>query len=215
MIKVVQNTVLRRLLVISVFVVSTLVASTFTSEKAYAQTPPQQVIQQTVDKAVAQLSARKDEFVADKNKLFAMIDEVMLPAIHFQRVSKLILAKHWQSANEQQRNDFQKEFKTLLLRTYATALLEYTGKEKIVYKPIDVKPDTDKVVVKTEFISPSGTAFPVDYYLSNRKDTRWRIYNVKINGVDVVSNYRATYDSIISTKGVDGLIADLHEKNAG
>ena len=185
------------------------------SMNVYAQTPPQQVIQQAVDKAVAQLEARKDEFSADKNKLFNMVDEVLLPAIHFQRMSKLVLAKHWRSANEQQRNAFAEEFKTLLMRTYATALLEYTGKEEIVYKPVDAKPDADKVVVKTEFIATSGEAFPVDYYLSNRKDTRWRIYNVKINGVDVVSNYRATYDSIINNKGIDGLIDDLRQKNAG
>lgn len=184
------------------------------SSISFAQTPPQQVIQQTVDKAVSQLEARKDEFVADKNKLFAMVDEVLLPAIHFPRMSRLVLAKHWKGATEQQRNDFAKEFKTLLMRTYATALLEYTGQEDIVYKPVESKPDADKVVVKTEFISTSGEAFPVDYYLSNRKDTRWRIYNVKINGVDVVSNYRATYDSIIVSKGVDGLIADLRAKNA-
>ena len=187
----------------------------FLTTIAYAQTPPQQVIKQTVDQAVAQLEARKDEFAADKNKLFAMVDEVLLPAIHFKRMSKLVLAKHWKAATEQQRSAFSKEFKTLLMRTYATALLEYTGKEEIVYKPVEAKPDADKVVIKTEFISTSGEAFPVDYYLSNRKDTRWRIYNVKINGVDVVHNYRATYDSIISTKGVDGLIADLREKNSG
>jgi len=123
-----------------------------------------------------------------------------------------ILAKNWRKASDAQRQDFVAQFQTFLMRSYATALLEYSG-ETVNYKD-PVAKGNDRVVVKAELVSNAGEIYPVNLYMSNRKDTRWRAYNIEVAGINFVSSYRSTFGDIVSQKGIDGLLEDLKEKNA-
>jgi phospholipid transport system substrate-binding protein len=130
-------------------------------------------------------------------------------------MANLILGKaNSKSSTSAQKAAFAAEFKTFLLRSYATALLEYTGSEKVVYEPVVMAPGSDKVTVRAALIASSGSRYPVSLYMSNRKDSQWRAYNLEVAGINFVSTYRATFGEIIAQKGIDGLIADLRQKNA-
>jgi len=116
--------------------------------------------------------------MSDKAKLYVAIEKHLEPAVHFERIAKLVMSKHWRKTTESQKIDFIHYFKKSLLSTYASALFEYSG-EEIAFVPFK---DTgkDKVKVKTEFITTSGERIPIIYSMSNRKDDKWRAYDIKI-----------------------------------
>lgn len=179
---------------------------------AYAAPAPEQVVKETVNTIVTNIQQNRKEYKADNQKLYKMVESVLVPAVHVERMSQLILAKNWRKASDAQRQDFVAQFQTFLMRSYATALLEYSG-EKVNYKD-PVAKGNDRVVVKAELVSNAGEIYPVNLYMSNRKDTRWRAYNIEVAGINFVSSYRSTFGDIVSQKGIDGLLEDLKEKNA-
>lgn len=193
-----------------------LIAWVTTIANAAAMTAPDQVVKQTIDKALQELNERRDELANNRAELYATVERVLEPSIHFERVSKLVLAKHWRKASVAQKVEFTQQFKKSLLQTYASAVFDYSG-EKIVYLPYKAD-GKDKARIKTEFVTKAGKRIPVVYSMSNRKDTSWRMYDIKIitDGAttSLVQLYKAQYGSIIEAKGIDGLLAQLKEKNA-
>jgi len=182
-----------------------------------AMTPPEVVVQQTIDAALSELTQRREEFKADPAELYVAIERHLEPVVHFERLSKLVLAKNWRKASEEQRIEFIHYFKKTLLNTYSSALFEYSG-EKIVYKPVaDKYLGKDKVRVETEFVSNTGDRIPVIYSMSNRKDDKWRAYDIKIvmdgASTSLVQLYKSQYNSIVAKKGIEGLINDLKSKD--
>ena len=172
---------------------------------------PDLLVKETTDKVLNELTANREALHSDVNRLYQMVDEIVLPHFDFSRMSKLVLGKHWKKANTAQRRRFEKEFKSLLVRTYATALFEYTGQE-IIYKPLHNKEGADRVVVKTEIVPNDGPNRPLHYALKKGKDGAWLVYDVSIDGISLVTNYRTAYGRIIESKGIDTLIVSLIEK---
>ena len=158
--------------------------------------------------------ANRGAYKADTNKLYAMVEQNLVPAIHVDRMSGLILGNSAKTATAAQKSAFAAEFKTFLIRSYATALLDYTGDQKVVYQPVTMAPGADKVVVSADLVASDGKKYPISLYMSNRSDTQWRAYNMKVAGINFVGTYRANFGGVIAQKGVDGLIADLKQKNA-
>ena len=178
---------------------------------AAAAMPPDQLVRETTDKVLAELTANRDSLEQNPERLYQMVDEIILPHFDFERMSRYVLGKHWNNASAEQQQKFVGEFKTLLVRTYATALFEYTGQD-IVYKPFRHKEGEERAVVRTEVQPEDGPAIPIDYALSQNSD-EWKVYDIKIDGLSLVTNYRAQYDRIVQSKGIDVLIASLSEKN--
>jgi phospholipid transport system substrate-binding protein len=174
--------------------------------------PPDQVVIQATDQVLSEITERRAELQTDKAQLYALVNEIILPNMDFNRISRAILGKHWRSATPEQQQQFQDEFTALLIRTYATALFEYTD-QKIVYKPLNAAEGDDRVSVHADFVPNDGPKVPFSYSLTNRDDTRWRVYDIKIDGVSLVTNYRTSYGNIIQSNGVDGLITSLRNKN--
>jgi phospholipid transport system substrate-binding protein len=174
--------------------------------------PPDQVVMQATEEVLEAITLRREELQADKAKLYALVHEIILPNMDFHRISRAILGKHWRTATPEQQRQFTEEFTALLIRTYAIALFEYTD-QKIIFKPLKVAEGDDRVSVKAEFVPKDGPKVPFSYSLTNRDDTRWRVYDIKIDGVSLVTNYRTSYGNIIRTDGVDGLINALRNKN--
>lgn len=180
-----------------------------------AMLAPDLVVKNTVDKMVENIQANRGLYQKDAKKLYQMVEDVLVPSLHVDRMSNLILGKEAsRSASEAQKQAFSNEFKTFLMRSYASALLEYTGKEKVNYEPVELKPGDDKVTVKATLLAGDGQAYPVNLYMSNRRDTQWRAYNMEVAGINFVSTYRATFGEIIKKKGIDGLISELRTKNS-
>ncbi|MBL4674465.1 MAG: ABC transporter substrate-binding protein [Arenicella sp.] len=185
------------------------------STQAQAMQSPQDVVKQTVDAMVAKLEANRAAYEANNQALYDMLDETLLPALHVHRMADFILGKKTaNSATDEQKNAFVKEFKIFLLQSYGTGLLNATGKEKVIYEPTQLATGGDKVKVKAKLISASGEEFSIILSMSNRNDTRWRAYNLDVAGIDFIRTYRSSFALSLKEKGIDGLIKDLRGKNA-
>lgn len=178
---------------------------------ARAATAPDELVRQTADEVISQLTENRETLEKDPEKLYQMVNDIVLPHFDFERMSRFVLGKHWRDATPEQQEKFVAQFKTLLVRTYATALFEYTGQE-IVYKPFRHEEGDKKAVVKTEIQPADGPAIPIEYALAQRGE-EWKVFDVRIDGLSLVTNYRSQYGRIVQSQGVDELIASLTEKN--
>lgn len=185
----------------------------FSIQAALAATDPQVLVKQTTEKVLAEVTSKKQDLKANPEKIYPLIDDILLPRFDFTQIARLVLGKHWDSASKAEKTTFTNEFRELLVRTYATALLSYSG-EEIAYPPIMFGPDAKKVKVKTEVKNQGSGAVPIDYSLYLGKGD-WMVYDVTIDGVSLVSTYRTNFDSQIRRNKLSGLITDLKQKNAG
>jgi phospholipid transport system substrate-binding protein len=127
-------------------------------------------------------------------------------------MARLVLGKYWRRANDEQKTTFEKEFRLLIVRTYATALLEYTD-EVIEYPPTRLKPGDDDVTVQTVINQPGGVPIPVNYSLHLTEAGQWKVYDMVIDGISLVTNYRSSFASEIRRGSLDDLIGKLVEHN--
>ena len=171
----------------------------------------QELVRTTADKVIARVKQDKAALRAEPLKLHALVDELIIPHFDFVRMSQWVLGKHWRAANQNQQTQFVEQFKKLLVRTYATTLLEYSDKE-IRYLPLREEADGKTVTVKTEVAQSSGTIVPINYRM-HVKDNGWKVYDVSVDGVSLVSTYRSSFNSEIRKCGIEGLIKDLAAKN--
>ncbi len=128
-------------------------------------------------------------------------------------MSKWVLGKHWKIASETQRLEFIAQFKVLLVRTYARALLEYSG-QKIKYYPAEQNPQSNLAVVKTELTSLNNTQtiLPILYRM-HQKNEEWKVVDIAVDGVSLVTTYRGSFATQIKKNGFDSLLNDLSKKN--
>lgn len=200
--------------VIKVFNVSVLLVAVLFSVNAQAMKQPDQVVRETVDAMVESIQTNRDLYKADEKALYKMLEDTLIPAIHMSRMADQILGKAYaKSSSPEKKAEFAEVFKNFIVSTYATGLLSATGREKVNYKPVNLKPGADIAKIEAELISADGEAYPINLYMSNRRDTRWRAFNIEVAGVNFVRNYRSTFKPILDKKGIEGLIADLRKKS--
>ncbi|MBI5039664.1 MAG: ABC transporter substrate-binding protein [Gammaproteobacteria bacterium] len=173
---------------------------------------PETLVRQTSDQMLAVLKEQHDVIKAEPERLYGFVDNIVLPHFDFERMARWVLGKHWKRASPEQRKRFVDEFRTLLVRTYGTALLEYTN-QKVNFLPLRMAEGSNDVTVRTEVIKPGGASIPINYSMFHRDDG-WKVYDVTIDGISLVSNYRAEFSAQISSAGMDGLIQRLVERNA-
>lgn len=173
--------------------------------------PPQQVIQKTSDQL--QVSLQKPEYKNDFKKATALVDQIIEPQVDFDRVSMLILGKYWKSATPEQKAQFKKEFRMLLVRTYTTAFTEYAD-WKIRYLPLEMNPGDKKAMVRTEILQSGAQPVAVNYRMLEEQG-KWKVYDVLIEGISLLQNYRSSFtDEIARTGSLDQLITHLSERNS-
>jgi phospholipid transport system substrate-binding protein len=180
---------------------------------AQAQTPAPDVLVKTItDEVAAAIKKDKDIQAGDTAKAAELIEAKIVPHFNFTRMARIAMARNWRTATPEQQKQIAAEFKTLLVRTYSTALVNYK-EEKIDYKPLRAKPEDDEVTVKSE-VRPSGGTQPVSIdYEMEKTPSGWKVYDVKVGGVSLVTTYRDTFASEIRERGIDGLIKSLAAKN--
>ena len=174
---------------------------------AMAAIAPDELVKKTADEVLAAIKTDKDIQSGDQKKIFALAEEKILPYFNFDRVSRMVLGKYWREANTAQKAAFQREFRSLLLRTYASALSKYRN-QTIEFKPLRMRPDDATVTVETEILQPGGQPIGVDYALEKSGDS-WKVYDIAIEGVSLVTNYRGQFGNEIRQSGIDGLIEKL------
>lgn len=191
-----------------------LVASTMfcLSAAAFAAEAPDELVKRTAEDVLAIVKADKDIQAGNQEKIFALAEEKILPNFNFDRVSRLVLGKNWTKATAEQKSAFQTEFRTLLLRTYATALSKYKN-QTIDYKPLRLADGATSAAVKTVILQPGGQPIAVDYALEKQADS-WKVYDIVIEGVSLVTNYRSQFAQEIRQNGLDSLIKKLADKNS-
>lgn len=180
---------------------------------AHAQAvAPDAMVKGITDDVAATIMKDKDIQAGDLKKAADLIEVKIVPHFNFTRMARIAMARNWRSATPEQQKELAAEFKTLLVRTYSTALVNYKG-QQIDYKPVRSKPDDTEVTVKSE-VKQSGSSQPVsiDYDLE-KTDSGWKIFDVKVGGVSLVTTYRDTFASEVREHGIDGLIKSLATKN--
>ncbi|MCW8963115.1 MAG: ABC transporter substrate-binding protein [Gammaproteobacteria bacterium] len=174
---------------------------------------PKAVVEKAANDVISTLDNEGESIRNDPDKVYGLVNELILPHFDFDKMSYFVLGKVWKTASEQQKLDFQNEFKQLLINTYTTALLEFSSEEKIIYKDVKVSPKNKNVAIVPTEIRQKGTN-PIDVtYRMYRTGDQWRIYDVIIDGVSLVTNYRANFAGEVRSNGLDGLIRSLGEHN--
>ena len=171
---------------------------------------PDAVIQGAVDELTEKLSGRREELAENRDELYDLIDQVLLPRFDRKLAAQLVLAKHWRTASDEQRERFINAFYNSLLRKYADGLLEF-DEDRI--EVLEFRGDTSakRSLVKTNVRLDDGTQVPVHYDLVNRGD-RWLIFNVKVEGVSYVSNFRTELDAEIRASSLQAVIDRLESE---
>ena len=171
---------------------------------------PQELVHKTTDDVLLVLK-NNQEIHTDKQKIYQLAEEKILPNFDLERISALVLGKTWRSIDETQKQKFQAEFKTMLLRTYAVALGKYKDQE-IEFKPLRMEPGDKQATVKTQIIQNGAQPISVDYVLAKTENS-WKVFDIAIEGVSLVTNYRSQFAGEIKNNGIDSLISKLSEKN--
>jgi phospholipid transport system substrate-binding protein len=173
---------------------------------------PDRLVADATGQLLAALQQDRARITTQPDHVYTLAKDIVLPHFDFKRMSALALGKYWRRATAGQKQRFPREFRALLLRTYATALHEFTN-ETIVMLPMRDDPASGDVTVHTEIRRASGPAIPVSYRLYER-DGIWKVYDIKIEGISLVANYRSSFSSQIRRHGIDGLIDTLAKRNA-
>ncbi len=172
---------------------------------------PDALARSVTDEVVAILRADKDIGSGNQKKLMDLIEAKVLPHFDFVRMTRLAVGKNWRQASPAQQKTLVGEFRVLLVRTYAAAFTAYRN-QTIDYRPLRMRPDDTEVVVKSQVGQPGGQPVAVDYSME-KTDQGWKVYDVAIEGVSLVQNYRSTFAAEVQRGGIDGLIKTLAEKN--
>ena len=174
---------------------------------------PDELVKKTAEDVIFAIKADQEIQKGNKEKIYKLAEEKILPNFDFNKVARLVLGRAWRSANEEQKQAFIKEFRTLLLKTYAVALSKYKDQE-IKFKPTRMSGAEEIVIVKSEIVQSGSQPIRVNYALS-QSSGKWLVFDIVIEGVSLVTNYRSQFSSEIRRNGMDALINKLVKKNKG
>ena len=197
---------LKKLLVLATLVVGMNV------QLAWSQESPDALVRKNTTEILAALKADKDLAAGNQKKIEKLADEKILPLFNFVRMTQLAVGWNWKDASEAQKKSLIDEFRTLLVRTYSTSLTQFRN-QTIDVKPTKMAATDAEVVVKTQVVQPGGQPIPIDYSLEKSGDS-WKVYDVLIDGVSLVTNYRSSFNTEIQKSGIDGLIKSLADRNS-
>jgi phospholipid transport system substrate-binding protein len=181
---------------------------------AQGQMPaPDALAKSVTDEVLAVIRADKDIQSGNQKKVLELVEAKVLPHFSFPRMTQLAMGRNWRSANPEQQKKLVAEFRTMLVRTYTTAFTQYKN-QTVEYKPLRAAAGDTEVVVQSLIKQNSGPPVAVDYSME-KTDAGWKVYNMKIEGISLIENYRNSFNTEVQKNGVDGLITALAEKNRG
>jgi phospholipid transport system substrate-binding protein len=172
---------------------------------------PDALVKTVTQDVIAVIKQDKEIQAGNQKKTIALVEEKVLPHFNFTRMTALAMGVNWRKATPEQQQALVNEFRTLLVRTYSTALSAYRN-QVIEVKPLRAKPDDADVVVRSE-VKQSGTEPVTLDYSMEKTPNGWKVYDVAVGGVSLVTTYRDTFANEVRNVGVDGLIKALAEKN--
>ena len=176
------------------------------------ETGPDTLVDNTAQEVLTIVRQDKDIRGGNKAKILDLVEVKILPHFNFHRMTRLAMGKNWSKAAPEQQQELVKEFRTLLVRTYSNALSTYSD-ATIKVEPLKNTGGETDTTVKTKVIQDSGQEpVPIDYSMEKTSDG-WKVYDVTVAGVSLVTNYRSTFNNQVREGGVEKLIKTLAEKN--
>lgn len=180
---------------------------------AFAQEAPDALVKRVSQEALAIIKTDAKVQAGDQARIRELIESKLTPHFDIDRMTALAAGRAYRTATPEQKQHLGEEFKTLLIRTYSTALNQYRD-QTIDYKPLRADPGATDVTVRTEVIRPGQTPVEIDYSMT-KTPSGWKAYDVIVGGVSLVTNYRDEFTQQVQAGGVDGLIRSLAAKNGG
>ncbi|HEV7476701.1 MAG TPA: ABC transporter substrate-binding protein [Burkholderiales bacterium] len=173
--------------------------------------PPDVLVKNVTTEVVEIIAKDKEIRSGNRAKLIEVIDAKVLPHFNFGSMTALAMGQNWRTATPEQKKQLIDAFRTLLVRTYASALAAYS-EQKFDYRPLRAKPTDTDVTVQVRVIQPGAQPVPIDYSME-KTPSGWKVYDVMVGGVSLVANYRTEFANVVRNSGIDGLIKDLQTKN--
>lgn len=174
---------------------------------------PDALAKSVTEEVLAVIRADKDIQAGNQKKVLELVEAKILPHFNFTTMAQLAMGRNWKQANPEQQKRVTAEFRTLLVRTYTQAFVQYRN-QTVDYKPLRMAANDSDVVVQSLIKQQSGPPVAVDYNME-KTDAGWKVYNMKIEGISLIENYRNSFNTEVQKNGVDGLIAALADKNRG
>jgi phospholipid transport system substrate-binding protein len=168
------------------------------------------MLKRTSDDVIKVLKEKRVMLEKEPDMVYDIVDKYILPHLDDVSMAKLALGKNWRTASNDQKIAFVDEFRSLLVRTYSKSLQEFSD-QTINFFPADI--DDDKATVKSEVVQNGGPTIPVSYRM-RVKDNDWKVYDIVIDGVSLVTSYRGTFAQEVRKGGMDGLLQLLRDKSA-
>lgn len=176
-----------------------------------AETRPDTLVKETAQEVLTIIKQDKEIQSGNKAKILNLVKSKILPHFNFTRMTRLAMGKNWRKASPQQKKELEKEFRTLLVRTYYKALAVYSD-HTIKVSPLKNMAGKTDTTVKTEIIQSHGQPVSIDYSME-KINSAWKVYDITVAGISLVINYRGSFNSKIRSGGVEGLLKALNKKN--
>lgn len=181
------------------------------SASAFAQESPDVLIKNVTDEVLTIVRQDKDIQGGNARKAIELVEVKVLPHFDFKRMTALAMGRDWKKASDEQKKLLSEEFKTLLVHTYSNALTGYKD-QTIRYAPLKMQSGDSEVVIKTEVLQPGGRPIQLNYSVEKQAEG-WKVFDVVVAGVSLVTNYRDTFNQEVRANGIDGLLQMLVNKN--
>ncbi|HLF67553.1 MAG TPA: ABC transporter substrate-binding protein [Gammaproteobacteria bacterium] len=184
----------------------------FFSAYAFAQTP-EQVVRTVIDEVLSTLKTEKAAIKTDSNRLVRIVEEIIIPHTDIEQTSKGVLAKHWRDLTPAQQKAFEKQFEQLLIRTYAVSFRAYENQEIVILETRYNPSNANRAEVRTVIKEPGKPNLPVNYRFLKEPDGSWKVYDINVDNVSLVSSFRTQIGDAITRDGFDKMLANMKAKN--
>jgi phospholipid transport system substrate-binding protein len=179
---------------------------------AMAIDTPQTLVERTSNSFLKALKDQKNNIEKNPEILYRLVENIILPHMDMSRISAWVLGKHWRKANARQKQLFIEQFRLLLIRTYSTAMLNYSNLD-ISYLPVQMRNKDTRATVRAKITSPGGLIVPVNYNLYSDKG-HWKLYDIQVDGISLISTYRSSFSRELRRLDMDTFIQRLTEQNS-
>jgi phospholipid transport system substrate-binding protein len=174
-------------------------------------TAPDVLVKGVTQDVLGVIKQDKEIQAGNQKKTIALVEEKVLPHFNFARMTALAMGPNWRKATPEQQQALIEQFRTLLVRTYSTALSSYRN-QVIDFKPMRAQATDADVIVRSEVKQPGAESVSIDYSME-KTPGGWKVYDVVVGGVSLVTTYRDTFTNEVRNNGIDGLIKALADKN--
>lgn len=197
------------------FALTFVVATLFTPVSQAQQTQqlgPEELVKKVTSDVLETIKSDKQLAAGDKRKALQLAEQKILPHVDFAEATQLAVGKAWNQASPEQKEQLVTSFRTMLVRIYSNAIDVYRG-QTMRTMPVRVQPNATEATVRNQYIKDGQPPVPVEYAMKKTGEG-WKIYDISVEGVSLVQTYRAEFDNITRTQGVEGLIKKLKERTA-